>query len=123
MGFAILNPSYDLRIVDVESCDWVGVRLASPTPRGQYWLFLLLFAAIHQPAVACSAQKPWIWVMSSVPETAAMLAVILYFSADLLFLPDFGLVFGRAGNYHINARKATMRASKLTFAAKRFKFG
>jgi hypothetical protein len=53
----------------------VGARLANPIPRGQYWLFLLLFTAIHQPAVARSAQKPWIWVMSSLPETAAMLAV------------------------------------------------
>jgi hypothetical protein len=53
----------------------IGVRLANPTPRRQYWLFLLLFAAIHQPAVARLAQKPWVWVMSSLPETAAMLAV------------------------------------------------
>jgi hypothetical protein len=41
----------------------------------QCWLFLLLFAAVHQPAAARSAQKPWIRVMSSLPETAAMLAV------------------------------------------------
>jgi hypothetical protein len=66
----------------------VGVRLANPTPRGQYWLFLLLFVAIDQPAVAGSAQKSWIWVMSSLPETAAMLAVIRCSSVDLPPLPD-----------------------------------
>jgi hypothetical protein len=43
-----------------------------------------------------------------------LLAVIRYSSADL---PPFA----RAGNYHINARKATITASKLTSAAKRFK--
>jgi hypothetical protein len=34
----------------------------------------------------------------------------------------FRLASVRAGNYHINARKATIRASKLTSAVKRFKF-
>jgi hypothetical protein len=40
--------------------------------------------------------------MPSLPETAAMLAVIRDSAADL---PPFV----RAGNYHINARKATIR--------------
>jgi hypothetical protein len=45
-----------------------------------------------------------------------------YSSADLPPLPDLQIAFVRAGNYHINARKATIRASKLTSAVKRFKF-
>ena len=69
----------------------VGVRLANPTPRRQCWLFLLLFAAIHQPAAACTAQKPWIWVMPSLPETAAMLAVTGCYS---LFFCRFASVAG-----------------------------
>ena len=50
--------------------DCAGVRLANPAARGQYWLLLLLLAAIHQPAAACSAQKLWIWMMSSLPENS-----------------------------------------------------
>jgi hypothetical protein len=59
----------------------------------QYWLFLLLLAAIHQPAVACSAQKPWIWLMPSLPETAAMLAVTGCYSP---FFCKFACLAGRS---------------------------
>jgi hypothetical protein len=56
--------------------------------------------------------------MPSVRETAAMLAVTGCYSLFFCGLPPFV----RAENYHINARKATMGASKLTSAVKRFKF-
>jgi hypothetical protein len=51
------------------------VRLAKPDPARHYWLLLLLFAAIRQPAVAYLAQKRWILGDAVPPATAAMLAV------------------------------------------------
>jgi hypothetical protein len=51
------------------------------------------------------------WVMPSLPVTAAMLAVILYFSADW---PPFV----RAGNYHINARKSNHKGKQIDFFRK-----